>query len=46
LQKLYDNEWLSLVAVDPEERMCYRYVPKLGWKPIASQDSARESKPV
>jgi uncharacterized protein YbcC (UPF0753/DUF2309 family) len=46
LQKLYDNEWLSLVAVDPEERMCYRYVPKLGWKPIASQDSAQESKPV
>ena len=31
LQRLYDNEWLRLIAVEPEERLCYLYVPKQGW---------------
>ena len=31
LQRLYDNEWLRLIAVEPEERVCYFYVPKQGW---------------
>jgi uncharacterized protein len=31
LQRLYDNEWLRLIAIDPDERLCYVYVPKEGW---------------
>ena len=31
LRQLYDNEWLRLVAVEPEERVCYPYIPKRGW---------------
>lgn len=34
LQRLYDNEWLSLVALEPEENSLYRYVPKQGWEPV------------
>lgn len=36
LQQLYDHEWLCLIAIEPEERLCYRYVPKQGWKPVKS----------
>jgi uncharacterized protein len=32
LRRLYDNEWLRLIAVDPLERNFYRYLPKRGWK--------------
>jgi uncharacterized protein YbcC (UPF0753/DUF2309 family) len=32
LQRLYDNEWLRLIAIDPDERLCYVYVPKEGWR--------------
>ena len=31
LQRLYDNEWMHLFALDPEVQLCYRYVPKQGW---------------
>jgi hypothetical protein len=31
LQRLYDNEWLHLIAIEPEEKVCYLYVPKQGW---------------
>ena len=31
LQRLYDNEWLHLIAVEPEERVCYFYLPQQGW---------------
>lgn len=31
LQRLYDNQWLHLFAIDPQLRLCYRYVPKQGW---------------
>lgn len=31
LRRLYDNEWLRIVAVEPEERLCYLYVPRHGW---------------
>jgi len=34
LQQLYDNKWLHLIAIEPEERVFYRYIPKLGWKPV------------
>jgi uncharacterized protein YbcC (UPF0753/DUF2309 family) len=32
LRRLYDNEWLSLIAADPQEQNFYRYLPKGGWK--------------
>jgi uncharacterized protein YbcC (UPF0753/DUF2309 family) len=32
LRRLYDNEWLRLIAIDPDERLCYVYVPKEGWR--------------
>ncbi len=31
LRRLYDNEWLRLIAVEPQTRVCYCYVPKRGW---------------
>lgn len=34
LQRLYDNEWLHLIAVEPEERLFYRYFPNQGWKQV------------
>lgn len=33
LQHLYDNEWVRLAALDPEEKIFYRYIPKRGWTP-------------
>ncbi|HEX7230484.1 MAG TPA: DUF2309 domain-containing protein [Candidatus Binatia bacterium] len=44
LQELYDNEWVSLIAIEPEERRCYRYVPKIGWTRIETRASALELK--
>ncbi|MGR3177388.1 MAG: DUF2309 domain-containing protein [Candidatus Anammoxibacter sp.] len=32
LQQYYDNEWVYLVALDPEEKIYYRYIPKQGWE--------------
>ncbi|MHB8481474.1 MAG: DUF2309 domain-containing protein [Nitrospiria bacterium] len=34
LQRLYDNEWVRLVALDPEEKIFYLYIPKQGWAPF------------
>jgi hypothetical protein len=31
LQRLYDNEWVRLVAIEPDTGTFYRYVPKQGW---------------
>ena len=30
LQRLYDNEWVHLIAIEPEDAICYRYVPEAG----------------
>ena len=36
VQSLFDNEWIHLVAVDPdEEHPLFRYEPGLQWTPIA-----------
>jgi len=35
LQRLYDNEWLHLIAIEPETQVCYLYVPKQGWSESA-----------
>ena len=40
LQRLYDNEWLILVAVEPETQDYYGYVPKQGWQPIKLECSS------
>ena len=31
LQRLHDNEWLHLIAIEPETQICYFYLPKRGW---------------
>ena len=36
LQRLYDNEWLHLIAIEPETRVCYFYIPKRGWSEHAA----------
>lgn len=34
LQQLYDNEWVQLLAIEPESGVFYSYVPKRGWQEI------------
>lgn len=34
LKRLYDNQWLYLIAIEPDEQIAYRYVPKGGWQPV------------
>jgi uncharacterized protein YbcC (UPF0753/DUF2309 family) len=34
LQHFYHNEWVHLVALDPEERVWYRYRPTGEWSPV------------
>jgi hypothetical protein len=36
LQNYYDNEWVHLVAFDPEDKTYYRYIPKQEWAPLIS----------
>jgi uncharacterized protein len=42
LQRLYDGQWLYLIAIEPEEQVCYRYVPKQGWHPVKPNCSSFE----
>ncbi|HWP24093.1 MAG TPA: putative inorganic carbon transporter subunit DabA, partial [Candidatus Binatia bacterium] len=42
LQRLYDNEWVGLIAIDPEKPSYERYVPKRGWKRIPLECSCAE----
>jgi uncharacterized protein YbcC (UPF0753/DUF2309 family) len=37
LQHLYDNEWVHLIAMEPEEKAFYRYAPNLGWTPMPQE---------
>ena len=41
LQQLYDNEWLYVIALEPKERECYRYLPKRGWTRIKTECAAK-----
>jgi uncharacterized protein YbcC (UPF0753/DUF2309 family) len=34
LQRFYDNEWVHLMAIEPEEGIFYRYIPKGKWMAI------------
>jgi len=35
LQHLYDNEWVRLIAIEPEDSAYYSYVPKQGWQAMS-----------
>src|SRR5918993_3090023 len=41
LKRLYDNQWLHLIAIEPEEQLAYRYVPREGWQPVKPNCSSR-----
>ncbi len=41
LQTLFHHEWLRLIALDPAERRCYRYVAR-GWEPLVPSASPHE----
>jgi len=34
LQHLYHNEWVRLVALDPDDKTSYYYDPKRGWTSV------------
>ena len=38
LQHFYDNEWVRLAALDPDEKKFYYYIPKQGWTPVSDGD--------
>jgi uncharacterized protein len=40
LKRLYDNEWLYLIAIEPEEQLAYRYVSKEGWQAVKPSGSS------
>jgi uncharacterized protein YbcC (UPF0753/DUF2309 family) len=40
LQRLYNNEWIRLIAIDPEKGTSYRYTPRGGWTKIPQQKGA------
>ncbi len=44
LQQLYENEWLFVIAIEPQDGMCYRYVPKIGWEPTAGKSFPQDSR--
>ena len=37
LQHFYHNEWVHLVALDPEDQVWYRYRPSGTWSPMENQ---------
>jgi len=46
LQHLYDNEWVRLAALDPEEKIFYDYVPKQGWRSANGGGTSLKSNPT
>jgi hypothetical protein len=46
LQHFYDNRWVSLIAVDPEEKSWDRYAPGRGWKRIPLERPCAERRSV
>lgn len=38
LQNFYDNEWVRLIALDPDDKTFHAYLPKKGWTPILQGD--------
>jgi uncharacterized protein YbcC (UPF0753/DUF2309 family) len=44
LQQYYDNEWVRLIALDPNEKMFYLYTPKRDWAPLETGPHVPEGK--
>lgn len=44
LQQLFNNRWLRLLVLEPNERRLYRYAPQEGW--IAADDPVVEQTPA
>jgi uncharacterized protein YbcC (UPF0753/DUF2309 family) len=45
LQHYYDNEWVRLTALDPEEKKFYDYIPKRGWAPSRGGETSLKTDP-
>ncbi len=45
VRRLYENQWLYLIAIEPADGIAYRYVSNRGWQPVRPNCSAlrRES---
>jgi uncharacterized protein YbcC (UPF0753/DUF2309 family) len=43
LRHLYDNEWVRLAALDPDEKSLFHYVPKQGWTPVGDDGPSRQT---
>ncbi len=37
LQEYYHNEWVYLIALDPGDKIFYRYLPREGWVPLREE---------
>jgi len=40
LQRICDNDWVRLIAFDPEAQLFYAYIPKQGWTPLPGKRPA------
>jgi uncharacterized protein len=40
VKRLYDNQWLSMIAIEPGDGIAYRYVSKRGWQPVKRNRSS------
>ncbi|MHB8544613.1 MAG: putative inorganic carbon transporter subunit DabA, partial [Leptospirales bacterium] len=38
LQHYYDNEWVRLMAIEPDEKTLHQYIPYQGWVPFEQED--------
>jgi uncharacterized protein YbcC (UPF0753/DUF2309 family) len=43
LRRLYENEWLQLIAIEPNSQEFYRYRPKQGWQPVNTTPAPQTS---
>jgi uncharacterized protein YbcC (UPF0753/DUF2309 family) len=44
LKRLYDNEWLHLIAIEPEQQSFYRYFPNRVWERITIDGRAGKNR--
>lgn len=45
LERLFHNEWVSLVACEPEEAACYHYDIMHGWRLVPAEPDTRAESP-
>ncbi|MHB1606222.1 MAG: DUF2309 domain-containing protein [Leptospirales bacterium] len=38
LQHYYDNEWVRLMAIEPDGKTLHQYIPNQGWVPFEQED--------